>query len=512
MKAQYRRTTSFWPVLVILLSLFGGRFALAASPIVSGETHSGDISSPSQMDMYEFHGTAGNRIMIDVDRTGGNAWFDTEILLIDPDFENETNTQPGGDLLDHVLLKTGTYTIFVQDTDLNDYGSYNITLLNLTAGPLTSSADPNGGPIVSGETLNGEYIDSDLDAFQFYGTAGDRIMIDVDRTGGNAWFDTEILLIDPDFENETNTQPGGDLLDHVLLKTGTYIILVQDADLNDYGSYNITLLKSSGAPSSPGDCNGGLIHPGEILSGEIIISDMDAFLFYGTAGDRVMIDADRNGGDANFDTEILLIDPGNQDEANTQPGGDFLDHFLFKSGLYAIIVQDVGLNNTGSYNLTLNKLPGTPRPGIYNPDPSSTCGVSNNPTLTWDAVTGATAYDVFFGTNVVEPLEKVGNNISGTSFPVSGLNDSTIYYWTVVAHTPSGDIPGTVNWFGTHFKGDFEPDGDVDGSDLAVFAADFGRTDCDTGPPCEGDFDKDNDVDGSDLATFAADFGRTDCP
>ncbi len=26
--------------------------------------------------------------------------------------------------------------------------------------------------------------------------------------------------------------------------------------------------------------------------------------------------------------------------------------------------------------------------------------------------------------------------------------------------------------------GDFEPDGDVDGSDLAVFAADFGRTDC----------------------------------
>ena len=61
-------------------------------------------------------------------------------------------------------------------------------------------------------------------------------------------------------------------------------------------------------------------------------------------------------------------------------------------------------------------------------------------------------------------------------------------------------------------EGDFEPDGDVDGSDLAVFAADFGRTDCDTGSICEGDFDNDNDVDGSDLAVFAADFGRTDCP
>lgn len=62
-------------------------------------------------------------------------------------------------------------------------------------------------------------------------------------------------------------------------------------------------------------------------------------------------------------------------------------------------------------------------------------------------------------------------------------------------------------------EGDFDSDGDVDGSDLAIFAADFGRTDCAGSPdPCEGDFDNDGDVDGSDLAIFAADFGRTDCP
>ena len=61
-------------------------------------------------------------------------------------------------------------------------------------------------------------------------------------------------------------------------------------------------------------------------------------------------------------------------------------------------------------------------------------------------------------------------------------------------------------------EGDFNKDGDVDGSDLAVFAADFGRTDCASEPLCEGDFNGDDDVDGSDLAVFAADFGRTDCP
>ena len=59
-------------------------------------------------------------------------------------------------------------------------------------------------------------------------------------------------------------------------------------------------------------------------------------------------------------------------------------------------------------------------------------------------------------------------------------------------------------------EGNFDGDTDVDGSDLAVFAADFGRTDCSV--DCNGDFEPDGDVDEQDLAVFAADFGRTDCP
>ncbi len=59
-------------------------------------------------------------------------------------------------------------------------------------------------------------------------------------------------------------------------------------------------------------------------------------------------------------------------------------------------------------------------------------------------------------------------------------------------------------------EGNLDGDEDVDGSDLAAFSADFGRTDCNGG--CKGDFDEDGDVDGSDLAVFSSDFGRTDCP
>ena len=55
-------------------------------------------------------------------------------------------------------------------------------------------------------------------------------------------------------------------------------------------------------------------------------------------------------------------------------------------------------------------------------------------------------------------------------------------------------------------------DTDVDGSDAAVFKADFGRggynDPCGDVTLCNGDFDCDTDVDGTDAAGFKADYGR----
>ena len=61
-------------------------------------------------------------------------------------------------------------------------------------------------------------------------------------------------------------------------------------------------------------------------------------------------------------------------------------------------------------------------------------------------------------------------------------------------------------------EGDFEPDGDVDGTDAVAFKGDFFRKDCSTNPPCNGDFICDGDVDGTDALMFKADFFRKDCP
>ena len=130
--------------------------------------------------------------------------------------------------------------------------------------------------------------------------------------------------------------------------------------------------------------------------------------------------------------------------------------------------------------------------------------------LTW-AQWCPVVYDVFFG--VGSPSTKICSDTLSTFCDPGTLTENTTYFWQVVAKGPGGETSGPSWSFttGVDCKGDFNADGDVDGSDLAVFAADFGRTDCAGGPPCEGDFNIDGDVDGSDLAIFAADFGRTDC-
>jgi hypothetical protein len=62
-------------------------------------------------------------------------------------------------------------------------------------------------------------------------------------------------------------------------------------------------------------------------------------------------------------------------------------------------------------------------------------------------------------------------------------------------------------------EGDFDCDGDQDGSDAASFKIHFGRSTfsrpCTPDDPCYGDFDEDGDVDGTDAAKFKEDFGRS---
>ncbi len=476
-------------------------------PIVSGETLSGKIDVASDMDAFQFYGDFNDRVIITAVKTFGS--LNTEIFLYPPDGNSvEADTSPWGDRLDHQLEQTGLYTIVIHDSGYNDEGDYNISFLNLEPNsPVSSPNDPNGGPIASGETLSGK-IDaaSDMDAFQFYGDFNDRVIITAVKTSGS--LNTEIFLYPPDGGSlEDDTWSGGDRLDHQLERTGLYTIVIHDNAYNNEGRYNISFLKIPGAVSSPVDRDGGQIAPDESSFGDIIVSDMDAFQFYGNAGDWITFIALKISGSLN--TEIYLRREDGSLEADTSPWGDSLEHTLEQTGLYTAVVQDSGLNDEGTYKVSLYKIPPDVRPGLYNPCPTSggsTAGCDPNE-LQWEAVAGATGYDVYFGTDVNTPLEKIATNIGTTIATIPyEPNHGKIYYWHVVAHTPGGDIAGPWWWFESYIlSADFICDGIVNFLDYSEMA-DYFRQDepsVDIAPPF-------GIIDNNDIAKFAEDWLRVE--
>jgi hypothetical protein len=198
-------------------------------------------------------------------------------------------------------------------------------------------------------------------------------------------------------------------------------------------------------------------------------------------------------------------------------GDEFMQVTIPDYGYHGLVVWKVDSSDytkTATYNIKVGKC-ATPG-ALSNPSPvDGATDVSVNTDLDWANCADTEYYEVWLREDYGTWVKLGETETSAWTLPI--LNEGTHYDWYIVAQNICGDWVN-VNWeFTTEAaappcEGDFDHDGDVDGSDLAVFAADFGRTDCAGGPPCEGDFNIDGDVDGSDLAIFAADFGRTDCP
>jgi hypothetical protein len=88
---------------------------------------------------------------------------------------------------------------------------------------------------------------------------------------------------------------------------------------------------------------------------------------------------------------------------------------------------------------------GLSRPVLVSPKSGATI-TTLTPTLQWNAVTGATSYDVYLGTTTT--LVLIGTT-TATTFKPTGLQAGKLYYWKVVARNSSGTASSILWYFRT---------------------------------------------------------------
>ena len=336
--------------------------------IQSGQTIAASLGV-SDLDVYQFTAQAGDRVILQVGETAGyNMTPDVEVRA--PDL----TTIVADDTASRVILEfdidqTGTYTI-VQRHDRSDHpwdstGNYNLTLVNLTRGPLTSSGDGDGGEIQSGRTIAASLGVSDLDVYRFTAQAGDRVILQVGETAGyNMTPDVEVRA--PDLKTViADDKASSVILEFDIDETGTYTI-VQRHDRTDHpwdstGNYNLTFVNLTRGPlTASGDRDGGEIQSGQTISASLGVSDLDVYQFTAYAGDRVILQVGETAG-YNMTPDVEVRTPNlKRVLVSDKASSVILEFDVDETGTYTIVQRhdrtDHPWDSTGNYNLTLVNL------------------------------------------------------------------------------------------------------------------------------------------------------------
>ena len=207
------------------------------TPIAYGDILGGsncEINPPTDVDLFNFTGSNGEKVrIVGLRFSGGNALC---AELRDPDGIGV----PGGFCTsgtfqaDFTLVKTGQYTLIIQESGNDQTTTYGLTLIRLF--PST------GSPVIDYSQVLMNDLDPvpDQDLYRISGTAGDTIRLIALRSGGNAIC---LGLQDPDGMDV----PGGFCTsgtfqaDFPLTKTGVHTAIIAESGSDQTASYTLSL-------------------------------------------------------------------------------------------------------------------------------------------------------------------------------------------------------------------------------------------------------------------------------
>ncbi len=413
-----------------------------ATPIDFGDILPGTLATGAEADAFTFTGTTGDRLFL---RTAASV-VDPQLRLYRPDGTLLCSGQNFGGTLDLsscVVDVSGTYTLLVTENGGEETGNYNLHLQR-TNGPGNATLI-DFGDILPGTLATG----AEADAFTFTGTTGDRLFL---RMAASV-VDPQLRLYRPDGTLLCSGQNFGGTLDLsscVVDTSGTYTLLVTENGGEETGNYNFHLQRTN----SPG--NATPINFGDILAGTLATgAEADAFTFAGTTGDRLFL---RMAASV-VDPQLRLYRPDGTLLCSSQNFGGTLDLsscVVDVSGTYTLLVTENGGEETGNYNLHLQRTngPGNATPINFGDILAGTLATGAEA----DAFTftGATGDRLFLrmAASVVDPQLRLyrpdgtllcsGQNFGGTLDLSSCVVDTSGTY-TLLVTDNSGDETGGYN-------------------------------------------------------------------
>ncbi|MBN1139662.1 MAG: proprotein convertase P-domain-containing protein [Anaerolineae bacterium] len=142
----------------------------------------------------------------------------------------------------------------------------------------------------------------------------------------------------------------------------------------------------------------------------------------------------------------------------------FVPNPLTPPGSATLTIGDTGAAALGVYNITisgasgslihqetvaLNLLDGEPLGAVTLSSPADgSTGVATAPALTWNALSGASSYDVQVAADPgFDNVARSASGVTGTSWtPSPDLDPDTVYYWRVTANNPCGPGSYSATW------------------------------------------------------------------
>ena len=331
--------------------------AKAQGVLTNGWLNAGAISVGGETDTWTIASNPGDRIAVQIAKLSGGAGFTPRIEVFAPDGAS-LGIKSGGVAarLDLQASVGGTYTVAVSDATGTGTGTYGLQLAQIPRVFTIPSGD-EGGPLTNGAIHQGTIALGDFDMWTVAANQGDRITLQIAKISGGAGFTPMIELFAPDGARlEVDSAGVVARLDAQSGITGTYTVLVSDANQTGTGGYQLQLAHLPGTFIIPAADEGGPLADAVDQDGTISLGDLDLWSFSASAGDRITLQITELTGGANFAPMIELFAPNGERKAVAQnASAATIDTAIEAGGTYTVLVSDANQIGAGTYRLHLTR-------------------------------------------------------------------------------------------------------------------------------------------------------------